>query len=104
MSIYPGKIPSKALLAAMLVAACGLALAAADPKAVGEPAAEQASAATPEAAAPVAPQNSLEGLDVSTQGGKVVVKLTLKEPLTAPRRRAQPLNPEAGEIIERRPE
>lgn len=33
-----------------------------------------------------------------------IYRRPVPEPLTVPRRRAQPLNPEAGEIIERRPE
>ena len=82
---------SQPLLATFFVIAAALPLGAAVCYAQNgaqapapENSAPPASATAGAPAQPGAAPNALEGLDVSTEGGKVVIKLKLKEPLAGP--------------------
>jgi type IV pilus assembly protein PilQ len=59
---------------ALAAGACALLLAGAPPAGAAEPA---------KAATEAAGQNAIEGLDVSTEGGRAVLKLKLRQPMTA---------------------
>ncbi|HTT40308.1 MAG TPA: type IV pilus secretin PilQ [Burkholderiales bacterium] len=91
---------SQPLLATFFVIAAALPLSAAvcyaqnDAKAPApgvSPAPADAAAGAP--TQPAAATNALEGLDVSTDGGKVVIKLKLKEPLAGPPASFSLINP-----------